>query len=405
MHRPMSSRPDGTFLTRVRLRDYKSIAECDVTLGPLTLLVGPNGSGKSNFVDALRFVRQFVVNGLTEALRVRGGFLEVVSRRPRGTESFRIDLELTLPDGRAGRYALEIVYLDDGLAAVRTEEAQVGPAVRSRVDELGILAARGDPTSRFTSLMSWGEPFAAVRDGLAAMSFSNPIPALMRDPEPNDLTPEIQADGSNIANVLEWLRARSPNRFERVQQYMQALLPDLDWLNVVPLGAATPGGPTTELPQWRTVQFAQRVRGSRTPIAFYAKGMSDGTLRALAIVTALLKDVDGARPTLVGIEEPENSLHPGAVDVILDAMREASRSMQVIATTHSADMLDEKHLEPEQLLVVDAASGAARVAPLEDLDRDSMRRRMFSAGDLLRMGRLRLEDEDGQSAGLVAEKP
>jgi predicted ATPase len=44
------------FLIRVRLRNYKSIAACDVRLGPLTLLIGPNGSGKSNFVDALNFV-------------------------------------------------------------------------------------------------------------------------------------------------------------------------------------------------------------------------------------------------------------------------------------------------------------------------------------------------------------
>ena len=45
-------------LTRVRLRNYKSIAACDVSPAPLSFLVGPNGSGKSNFLDALRFVAE-----------------------------------------------------------------------------------------------------------------------------------------------------------------------------------------------------------------------------------------------------------------------------------------------------------------------------------------------------------
>jgi len=47
---------DSTFIKRVRLKNYRSIASCDVQLGPLNFLVGPNGSGKSNFLDALRFV-------------------------------------------------------------------------------------------------------------------------------------------------------------------------------------------------------------------------------------------------------------------------------------------------------------------------------------------------------------
>jgi len=57
---------------RVRLRNYKSIAACDVRLGPFTALVGPNGSGKSNFLDALRFVRDALDTNLEHALRERG---------------------------------------------------------------------------------------------------------------------------------------------------------------------------------------------------------------------------------------------------------------------------------------------------------------------------------------------
>ena len=68
------------FLTRVRIRNYKSIAECDVVLGPLTVLLGLNASGKSNFLDALMFARDAVETTPQEAFRARGGAVEVLHR-------------------------------------------------------------------------------------------------------------------------------------------------------------------------------------------------------------------------------------------------------------------------------------------------------------------------------------
>ena len=69
-----------TFLTRVILKNYKSIAACDVRFGPLSFLLGPNGAGKSNFLDALRFVTDSLRTSLEHAIRDRGGFLTCVRR-------------------------------------------------------------------------------------------------------------------------------------------------------------------------------------------------------------------------------------------------------------------------------------------------------------------------------------
>src|SRR4030065_2679777 len=92
------------FLERVALRNYKSIRECDVDLGSLTLLVGPNGSGKSNFLDALRFVAESLRTTMAQALRERGGIKEV-RRRSRGHPThFMIALEMVLPSGENASY-------------------------------------------------------------------------------------------------------------------------------------------------------------------------------------------------------------------------------------------------------------------------------------------------------------
>ena len=69
---------NSTFITRVSLRNYKSIAACDVQLQPLTFLVGRNGAGKSNFLDALRFVADALNSSLDHAIRARGGIMMCV---------------------------------------------------------------------------------------------------------------------------------------------------------------------------------------------------------------------------------------------------------------------------------------------------------------------------------------
>src|SRR5579859_8295646 len=91
------------FISRVRLKNYKSIAECDVRLGPLTILIGPNGTGKSNFLDALAFLRRAVATTPYEAIDERGGLAEILRRVPEPAESFSIEVEAAMSLTSAGK--------------------------------------------------------------------------------------------------------------------------------------------------------------------------------------------------------------------------------------------------------------------------------------------------------------
>ena len=117
---------DSTFITRVVLKNYKSIAACDVQLGPLTFLVGRNGSGKSNFLDALRFVADALNSSLGHAIRDRGGINDVC-RRSRGTsETISVfALNLLLPEGFTGHYAFKLGSRPPGGYEVQIEECSV----------------------------------------------------------------------------------------------------------------------------------------------------------------------------------------------------------------------------------------------------------------------------------------
>lgn len=126
-----------------------------------------------------------------------------------------------------------------------------------------------------------------------------------------------------------------------------------------------------------------------------ASSTSDGTLRALGVLVALFQVTDLTAPsaTLVGIEEPEVALHPAALGVLLDALREASRRTQVLVTSHSPDILDNDAIEPENLLSVVSSRGVSTIGSIDDTGRSVLRDHLYTAGELLRMDELRPRDK------------
>ena len=115
-----------------------------------------------------------------------------------------------------------------------------------------------------------------------------------------------------------------------------------------------------------SIEFKQKVPGRKDPWAFSAANMSDGTLRGLGVLVALLQS-NGRPPTLIGIEEPEVALHPAAVGILVDAIRDASQHTQVIITSHSPDLLDRPGLGEGSLLPVVAEEGVTIIGRLDDV--------------------------------------
>jgi predicted ATPase len=177
------------------------------------------------------------------------------------------------------------------------------------------------------------EPFRPVYDGLANIKVYNINPDAMRQlqkPESGEL---LRRDGSNIASVIERLRRESPETKQRIEEYLSRVVEGVVGVERQGLGS------------WETVDFRQRVAGDTAPWTFPATSMSDGTLRALGVLVALLASTRG-NYSPVGVEEPEAALHPAGAGLLLDALRDASASRQVLVTTHSPDLLDSPAIHP-----------------------------------------------------------
>jgi predicted ATPase len=122
--------------------------------------------------------------------------------------------------------------------------------------------------------------------------------------------------------------------------------------------------------------------------------MSDGTLRALAALVAAFQIVLPIGPALVGIEEPETALHPAAMRALVDALDEATLRTQILLTTHSAEMLDNPTIKPENVRVVQLVDGQTVIGPVDEASVEIVARKLSTLGGLERENQLEPDQDD-----------
>lgn len=380
----------STFIHRVRAKNFKSIAACDVRLGALTYLIGPNGTGKSNFLDILHFVKDALEGSLDNALHLRGGLQEVRRRSGGHPNHFGVRLDFRLQDERPGHFAFHVGARPGGGFEVQKEECCIGldgdgPRY---VVERGMARKHTEdvfPVStpdRLALVNAAGLPaFRPVYDALVSMGFYNLSPRVIRDlQKPQDGT-SLKPLGENIASVLARMERYAPEQKALVEEYLGLVVPSVHGVQRVGVG------------HMETLQFRQDTGGAKHPWTFQANSMSDGTLRALGIFVALYQGGEGLRPSLVGIEEPEVALHPAAAAVVRDALTRASTRCQVVVTSHSPELLDDASVDVDSILAVSSDDGATVIAPVDAASRETVRNGLFTAGELLVLNQLSPDPE------------
>lgn len=375
--------PDSTFLTRVTIHNYKSIELCKVNLGPLTFLIGRNGSGKSNFLDALQFVSDALNNSLEEAMRDRGGFMEIVNRSYKHPNFIIIGLELCLPDGRACTYEVNLGITPNGMYGLTSESCSLGGDYKTRIYFnvfRGVLESRPSlntaflPNQLYLRSLSGHPDFSPVFEALSNMCVYSLNTDKIRDVQLTGFGEKLERDGSNVTSVISKMRENSPEKFRRIEQYMEVVLPGLEKISVAKFSGR------------EALVFLQKMVNLEE---FSSLSMSDGTLMALGVLVALFqKNKNGVDLRLVGIEEPETGLHPRATGALYAALAEASNARQIIVTTHNSDLLDIKDVNPDSILAVSSEEGMTRIAPIDDVSRTAISDKLFTPGELLRMNQL-----------------
>jgi len=377
-------------LTSVELEHFKNIGSQKVALGPLRVLVGRNGAGKSNFIDALRFVRDCLRLGLDSAAMRRGGIGALRQWSPyRPYKCVSVAVEGEGPNSR-WRYHLELGG-ESGEYHVRRESYMAGPPqgdllptvfdVRGtewRVRPEGVDAVLGPRDILFPLI--GGHPL--VREAartLVNMEFYSMYPDKLRDPQLPFDGSRLLDEGYNLASVLRHLEQDEPQILRAVSRDLSRIVENVTGVRVRPVGSRLVielHHPAPKKAHW--MDAAQQ---------------SDGTLRVLGLLVALHQV---PAPSLIAIEEPELTLHPGAMGLLCDTFLEASLSTQIILTTHSPDLIS--RFPVDNLLVAESIDGEAQIGPVDETQRGVVEDQLFTAGDLLRLeGGLRRETTMGRA--------
>lgn len=377
------------FLTSIVLNNYKSIKSCCVRLGPLTFLVGPNGAGKSNFIDALRLIAESINTSLEHALRERGGINKVRRRSSGHPSHFGIRLEWQLAGDMHGMYALRVGSQPRGGFEIQQEECRVFE--HDNLQESFFKVESGEvrqssfpvvpPASkdRMYLIAAAGLPaFRPLYDALSHMGFYNFNPDVIRDLQSPDPGYLLKRDGSNLASVLSMLERECGHSHARIIDLLSKVVPGIKGVEIKPVGKKS------------LIEFRQQVGTNKDPWRFPAENMSDGTLRALGVLTALFQSSDGSagKVPFVGIEEPEIAVHPGAAGVLRDGLRLASETTQIAVTSHSPDLLDDKDISDAAILAVVNHNGETIIGQLDKAGRTAIRDRLYTAGELMRINQL-----------------
>lgn len=380
---------------------FRSLYFQEVDFDNPTFVVGRNGSGKSNFADAFAFLSEAMRSSLQAVIEQRGGFPAVSHRgsaRGRPTNvTLSVDLEnpdsatatasyyvdLSPRRGYDFNVATESCFVNrrDGSQDSFSRRIKKGSMEwRSSVEA---LAPAVEPNALALPLVGGDRRFRPVLRFLAGMRTYRIEPSALRAMQDPDGGVGLRSDGRNAASVLREIQRKSPDEDRtRVRELLESVVP-----GTVDVRPKKHGNKLT-------LEFTQKRAGAE-PVRFEAFSMSDGTLRVLGLIAAVFQR---PAPSLLVIEEPEASVHPGAVGSILDVLRLASRSMQVVVTTHSPDILDAKWIEDRHLRILNWEDGRTRIGHVSRAVRTVLKDHLMGAGELLRSNALTAEEESDRDS-------
>lgn len=370
-------------LKRLTLKRFRSIPSGAVEFANPTFLVGRNGSGKSNLVDAFAFLAEAMESPLRTVFDRRGGVSAVGNRSSARGRPADLGIRVALETAQFhATYAFEARATKHHGFEVLREQCIAQPKSGSRVwfdrgssgfrCSVPSLQPATDEAALALPLVGGDTRFRSVSRFLAAMRVCRIEPASLREMQDPDAGNRLRPTGRNAASVLREISRESPQDWAALLALLKAIVPGTVSVKPRPQGNKL------------TLEFTQDW-GLREPVRFQAYNMSDGTLRALGLLAAVFQRPS---PSLLVIEEPEATIHPGALGAILDLLHHASGNMQVVVTTHGADVLEAKWIADRHLRIVTWEKGATRVGNVSESVREVLGEHLMGAGELLRANAL-----------------
>lgn len=339
----------------LRVENYRALRKVELDkLTPMTVLLGPNGSGKSTIFDVFNFLSECFQYGLRHAWDRRGRGRELKTRGADGPVVFDlkyrekpktpiITYHLAIDEGAKGPEVIEewlqwrrgtrgqpFRFLEFRRGVGRAVSGELPDAEDKRketelrspdliaVNTLGQLAEHPRVAALREFITDWYVSYLSI-DQTRSQPEAGPQERLNKG-------------GENLSNVIQYLQEQHPARLDKIFSVLRQRVPRLERVDADPM------------PDGRLLLQIKDAPFEKPVLAKYA---SDGTLKLLAYLTMLY---DPNPPRFIGIEEPENFLHPRLLPELAEECRMASERSQLLITTHSPFLLNA--ITPDEVRVL-----------------------------------------------------
>lgn len=339
-------------LDQITLKGFKSIRELkDFKLEKLNVLVGANGAGKSNLVDFFRMLRAMADGGLQPFVTNSGGADGFFFNGPKETKQISAHLKF---GSNQYRFALEPTVAGEMMIREEGTFYTGGQWPTDWHNWGGGVKESRLPTWKDRK-SSWGDYLSAEAHVYRSVSgwmvyhfhdTSGTAP-MRRDCPARDFR-ELRSDAGNVAAFLLKMQDENGARYQRIRETIQLIAPFFEDFVLEPQMKGE-----SEL-----VRLEWRQQASSFP--FQPWQFSDGTIRFICLATTLLQPKP---PSTVVIDEPELGLHPYALEVLGQLLKESAQRTQLIVSTQSAPLLNQ--FEPQEVVVVERMEGASHFRRLE----------------------------------------
>lgn len=338
-------------LRRVKLEGFKSIRRMDLSMRTMNVLIGANGAGKSNLISFFKMLNEMMAGRLQQYIGTSGRSQSILHFGPKMTPQIEAALEFEADNGLS-TYTFRLfhaagdtlVFADESLSFHKTghqkpQHVSLGAGhLETRIPE---RADNGDQTARV---------FRHLLNQCRVYHFHDTSPAArVRQYCYVGDNRWLMPDAGNLAAFLRRLRYdKGGLAYKRIVSTIRQIAPFFDDFDLEPTGQHQ----QEVVLNWRTTGSDQ---------VFGPHQLSDGTLRAMCLVTLLLQP-DNELPQLIIVDEPELGLHPYALNVIASLFKKASHHTQVLISTQSSSFLD--NFDAEDITVVDRTGASSQFQKL-----------------------------------------
>jgi predicted ATPase len=348
-------------ISHIKLKNWRNFRNVDVELGSRIFLIGPNASGKSNFLDVFRFLRDIVKpgGGLQKAITDRGGVSKIRCLAARQHPEIEIEFTFSDSESKSTLWQYELCikqesrgyrfpYLSYEKVFKNGNEIMSRPNNEDKSDKMRL-------TQTNLEQINANQEFREIYHFLKSISYIHLVPQLLRHPE-SFTGPNIQEDpyGRNFLELITKTPERTRKaRLKKIEYALKIAVPQLKNLNDTK--------DEIGIPHLEAVYEHWRADGARQR----EDQFSDGTLRLIGLLWYLLEG-----NSVLLLEEPELSLNSGIISKIPSLISRIQRQKknQIIISTHSADLLSDRGIGGEEVLMLKPVSEGTVISSASDHD-------------------------------------